>query len=72
MLAEDAWREQRQFLDFALDALGDHPLRDEVKREYEKLQPKMFDLKGSAMGSLFIHETAVCTSISFENNRPIN
>ncbi|GFO45695.1 coiled-coil domain-containing protein 90b, mitochondrial [Plakobranchus ocellatus] len=48
--AENAWREQRQFLDFALDALTDHPLRDEVKAEYEKLQPKMPDLSKYSTG----------------------
>ncbi|RUS69229.1 hypothetical protein EGW08_023008 [Elysia chlorotica] len=35
-----------------MDALGDHPLRDEVKREYEDLQAKMPDLKGYSPASL--------------------
>ncbi|GFR92054.1 coiled-coil domain-containing protein 90B, mitochondrial [Elysia marginata] len=50
--AEDSWREQRQFLDFAFDALGNHPLRDAVKAEYENLQPKMPDFTGYLPASL--------------------
>ncbi|KAH9512453.1 hypothetical protein Btru_039624 [Bulinus truncatus] len=43
---ENTWREQRQFLDFAYDALQDHPLKDMVKSEYEDTVAALPDLSG--------------------------
>ncbi|XP_059146397.1 uncharacterized protein LOC131933931 [Physella acuta] len=43
---EDTWREQRQFIDLALDALGDHPLRQQVEQEFDYLVAREPDLTG--------------------------
>ncbi|CAL1525890.1 unnamed protein product [Lymnaea stagnalis] len=51
---EDTWREQRQFLDFAFNALDDHPLKDLVKAEYGDLYAIQPDLSGYSAGQVGI------------------
>ncbi|XP_071097043.1 uncharacterized protein [Haliotis cracherodii] len=43
---ENAWLEQRQFIDLAFFSLQDHPLAVEVKREWEEQDPSRPDLTG--------------------------
>ncbi|XP_046551245.1 uncharacterized protein LOC124260970 isoform X2 [Haliotis rubra] len=43
---ENAWLEQRQFIDFAFSSLQDHPLALEVKREWEEQTPSRPDHTG--------------------------
>ncbi|XP_048244901.1 uncharacterized protein LOC124124794 isoform X2 [Haliotis rufescens] len=43
---ENAWLEQRQFIDLAFFSLQDHPLAVEVKREWEEQNPSRPDLTG--------------------------
>lgn len=39
-----SWEEQKNFSYVALEALKDHPLADDVKTEWAKLEPKLPDL----------------------------
>ncbi|ESO95330.1 hypothetical protein LOTGIDRAFT_160458 [Lottia gigantea] len=39
-----SWSEQRQFIDLALETLGDHPLVQAVEEEYKQLVPQAPDL----------------------------
>ncbi|XP_005101661.1 uncharacterized protein LOC101864074 isoform X2 [Aplysia californica] len=41
---EMSWHEQRQFLDYGMAALGDHPLADMVKQEYQRMEAQSPDL----------------------------
>uniref|UniRef100_A0A0B7AAX7 Glycoside hydrolase family 38 N-terminal domain-containing protein n=1 Tax=Arion vulgaris TaxID=1028688 RepID=A0A0B7AAX7_9EUPU len=49
---ENTWKEQRQFLDFALNALGDHPLSEMVQAEYKDLIATIPDLSGYTQTSV--------------------
>ncbi|XP_055897527.1 uncharacterized protein LOC106076569 [Biomphalaria glabrata] len=55
--AEDTWREQRQFLDFAFNALQDHPLKDMVKSEYDDTLAVLPDLGGYSDGQTDVEYT---------------
>ncbi|XP_059146377.1 uncharacterized protein LOC131933885 [Physella acuta] len=55
--AEDTWREQRQFLDFALNALADHPLKDLVLDEYKNMYAAQPDLAGYAEAQVGVDYT---------------
>ncbi|CAG5115517.1 unnamed protein product [Candidula unifasciata] len=66
---ENTWKEQRQFLDFALNALKDHPLSRMVQDEYKDLQASVPDLSDYAQASVGVNY--VCPSgviVQFNSN----